>query len=180
MIRIWDVQKKLSIGSLEGHTNTVSRITFSPDGKFIYSSSLDKTIRCWDAFSGRPVGHPLRGHSDIIWAFAASPNGDRVVSGAYDRTIRIWNTENFHWGSDQSLASCSLLGPEKRPACIPDEGWIRTVDGGLLLYIPAEYRRAICDMHSLCISQDEGNQLMYILWDRLCHGEKWIEVGKDI
>ena len=180
-ICIWDVQKRSRIDSpLKGHSGAVLSITFSPDGKLIYSSSEDETILCWDALSGRPVGHPLTGHSGSIASLTVSQDGRRMVSGATDRTIRIWDTGSFHWSSDRSVAGCILLGPKKMPAHIPDDGWLRTVDGGLLLYIPAEHRRAVCDKSSLCISQDEGDQPMRILWDRVWHGEKWAEVGKRL
>src|SRR4051812_33480143 len=35
--------------TLEGHTNTVTSVAFSPDGKQIVSGSRDTTVRRWDA-----------------------------------------------------------------------------------------------------------------------------------
>ena len=180
-IRIWDVKKRSSIGGpFQGHSDIVSCVTFAPDGEQIYSSSFDKTIRCWDVLSGRLVPRTLTGHSDAIPICAISHNGSRIVSCSDDTTIRIWNTNAFHWDSDHSLTSCECIGPEKIPAHIGDDGWLRTVGGGLLLYIPAEHRRAVCNMSSLCISQDEGDQPMRISWDRLYHGEKWMVIGKGL
>src|SRR5581483_4641503 len=34
---------------LDGHTNVISRLLPTPDGKTLLSSSYDHTIRCWDA-----------------------------------------------------------------------------------------------------------------------------------
>ena len=179
-IRIWDVKKRSSIGNpLEGHTGAILCLTFTPDGKQIFSSSADRTIRCWDARSGMLVGRPLSGHSGAVRSLAISHDGRHIVSGG-DKAIRIWDSSTFCWDSDLSLASCGRLGPEKIPAHIEDDGWLHTVDGGLLLYIPPEHRRAVCDMSSLCISQDEGDQPIRILWDRLCHGDKWTEIGKEL
>ena len=40
---------------MEGHTNVVSSVGFSPDGKFIVSGSEDNTVRVWDANNGVEV-----------------------------------------------------------------------------------------------------------------------------
>lgn len=38
---------------LRGHTGTINRIAWSPDGRFLASPSKDKTIRIWDVTSGK-------------------------------------------------------------------------------------------------------------------------------
>ena len=49
--------------TLEGHTSTVSSVAFSAAGDRLASASLDKTVRVWDAKTGRPL-HTLEGHTD--------------------------------------------------------------------------------------------------------------------
>ena len=39
--------------TLEGHTDWVSSVAFSPDGKQIVSGSDDRTVRRWDAATGQ-------------------------------------------------------------------------------------------------------------------------------
>ena len=38
---------------LSGHTKGVTSISFSPDGKFLASSSYDKTVKIWDISIGK-------------------------------------------------------------------------------------------------------------------------------
>lgn len=176
-VRLWDVEKRCSVGEpLRGHTSAINSVTFSPDGNTLFSSSHDKTVRCWDASSGKPVGHPLIGHTDYVYGLAISRDGERIVSGSRDNTIRVWDTRAFQWEADRLLAGCGLRGTDKIPALIPDDGWIRTPDEGLLLWVPAEHRNAVCDMSEYCISHDEGDQAVRILWDKLCHGERWTDI----
>ncbi len=64
---------------------------FSPDGQRIVASSLySKTVRVWDAKTGRQLAL-LFGHEDRVTAAAFSPDGQRIVaSSLYDKTARVW------------------------------------------------------------------------------------------
>ena len=75
---------------LEGHTDEVWSVAFSPDGKKIVTSSWDRTARIWDAESGKEL-QKLEGHTDVVRSVAFSPDGKKIVTGSNDRTARIWN-----------------------------------------------------------------------------------------
>jgi WD40 repeat protein len=76
-----------------GHNDAVTSISYSPNGCYIITGSLDKTIRIWDGETGSAVGKPLEGHTHSVWSVAYSPDGRRIISGSRDKTIRIWDGE---------------------------------------------------------------------------------------
>ncbi|CAE6540046.1 unnamed protein product, partial [Rhizoctonia solani] len=75
----------------EGHTDAVTSVAYSPDGKSVASGSWDNTIRIWDAQSPSINGEPLTGHSNWISSVSYSPLGNIIASGSDDNTIRIWD-----------------------------------------------------------------------------------------
>jgi WD40 repeat protein/MinD-like ATPase involved in chromosome partitioning or flagellar assembly len=75
---------------LIGHTQGTTCAAFSSDGTRIVSTSDDKTLRIWDAASGK-ILTTLEGHQDAVLSAAFSPDGTRIVSASDDSTLRIWD-----------------------------------------------------------------------------------------
>ena len=78
---------------MKGHTSYVHSASFSPDGNSIVSASADKTVRIWDAKTGKQVGKPLEGHTHFVYSASFSPDGNSIVSASRDNTIRIWDAK---------------------------------------------------------------------------------------
>jgi WD40 repeat protein len=54
-VSVYDVATGKELIRMQGHTDKVTCVTFSPDGKLIASGSLDKTISLWEATTGRQL-----------------------------------------------------------------------------------------------------------------------------
>lgn len=76
--------------TLEGHTNWVRSLAFSPDGRTVASSSADKTVKLWDTGSGALV-QTLEGHTDFVYSVAYSES-NTIASGSTDKTVRLWDS----------------------------------------------------------------------------------------
>ncbi len=79
--------------ALRGHTNLVSQLVFSPDGKRMVTSSLDGTVKVWDPVKGNTL-LSLDGHKKPVRAVAYSPDGKRIATASEDGTARVWDAEN--------------------------------------------------------------------------------------
>lgn len=73
------------------HSDNIVRATFSRDGKFIVTVSLDSTARVWEASTGKLVT-TLRGHTGPVMDASFSPDGKSVVTVSSDTTGRMWES----------------------------------------------------------------------------------------
>jgi WD40 repeat protein/tRNA A-37 threonylcarbamoyl transferase component Bud32 len=98
---------------LRGHTQTVDDVLFSPDGRYLLTTSDDATIRLWDMKHGG--SRILTGHTDEVWRLTFSPDGRTFATASKDRTTRIWNLE-----TGESRAFAGYPGPVDSVAFTPD------------------------------------------------------------
>ena len=77
---------------MRGHTDDITRVAWAWDGLSIVSGSEDKTVRVWDARTGKESGRGV-GHTRSVRAVAFAPDGSFLVSGGDDGTARVWQPQ---------------------------------------------------------------------------------------
>ena len=78
------------VGTLTGHADAVSAVTWSPDGKFLATAGFDNTVRLWSSSSLKEI-RSLEGHTRLVLTAAFAPDGRRLASGGLDNSVRIWD-----------------------------------------------------------------------------------------
>jgi WD40 repeat protein len=76
-----------------GHAGAVSCVAYSRNGERIVSGGFDKTIKVWDAVSGKEL-LSIKGHTGGVLSVALSPDGNRIVSGGTDGNVKVWYTSS--------------------------------------------------------------------------------------
>ncbi|MEA5566209.1 eIF2A-related protein [Anabaena sp. UHCC 0399] len=81
------------IKNIIGHTDIVTDVNFSPDGKIIATASLDKTIKLWRTDNGKLI-NSWNAHNGWVNSVAFSPDGKMIASGGEDNLLKLWRTDN--------------------------------------------------------------------------------------
>src|SRR5262249_31357887 len=96
---------------LKGHTDYITALAFSPDGKTLASGARikgDSTLRFWDVVTGRQRG-VLRGPGGV-WAMTVRADGRVLTTAGVDGTVRLWDVPT-RWKSGRGAHP-----PSQRPS----------------------------------------------------------------
>jgi WD40 repeat protein len=90
-VKLWNIAEKRVVQTLGPHPWIVYAICFSPDSRYVASSSWAGDIRIFDVATGKEIGTPLEGHGSGVCNLGFSPNGATLVSAGDDDSVRFWN-----------------------------------------------------------------------------------------
>ena len=101
-----DTYKELMV--LAGHTDSVLAVAFSLNGKLIVSGSSDKTVRLWEAETGK-LRRTREEHTAPVNTVAFSPKGKKFWSASRkNNMLRSWYSRNGGRWSSKTSSSDSV------------------------------------------------------------------------
>ena len=90
------------------HAKDAVSATFTPDGHWVLSASVDGTVRVWDWRTGKPVTPPLT-IEDQPESLAVTPDGKHVVVGGSLPSLAVLDLGELG-RTDSDPAALCLLG----------------------------------------------------------------------
>ncbi len=178
-VRIWDARKGVQLTVLKpGFSFSISDIAFSVDDQYVVGCTDTQTnvpITVWNVNTGTAAGEPLAlfGHSDGVSSVAFTPDGKNLVTSSWDGTIRVWDFGLIL--QDDRVYDELCDKSVKVQDSIPDDGWIRSKEGDLLLWIPQEYRHGLKD-RSLYTIPWVAKSPVKLDCTKFCHGKDWTKI----
>ena len=102
-----DVDRWSLHAQLMGHTSDIQDLSFSPDGRYLASASVDNDVIIWDVRTCE-ARRKLRGHRGWVKGVSWDPKGRYVASLGDDQTLIVWDSAD-DWKVKRAITE-SLIG----------------------------------------------------------------------
>lgn len=162
-VEIWQVNASEPIQILSGHTDTVLTLSWSDDGDYLATGSVDNTVRIWEVATWNTIT-VYTGHDNPIGSIDWKPDSTQIASASIQgkQNLHIWDalTGNLISSSDGGTGSeikfstngmeiASIVGP------------IITVQDATSLEITCYFRT---DFLGSLETADENNWMESVKW----------------
>ncbi|MBT7983195.1 MAG: hypothetical protein HN584_11570 [Akkermansiaceae bacterium] len=92
-LKVWNVADgKLVCANTESHSDTISGISFSPDGGFIATAATDRFVKVFN-MEGAVLERSFEGHTNHVLDVAWRADGFVLASGGADQVVKEWDFE---------------------------------------------------------------------------------------
>lgn len=88
-MRLWDAAGGKRLRTIEGHSQLMSAVAFSPDSTLLAQGDNNGIVRVWDVHSGHCLS-AAQAHSGPVWAIAWSPDGERFATAGDGGAVNLW------------------------------------------------------------------------------------------
>lgn len=118
VLKLWGLKSPKPLKELKVHDAEIMGCFFSPSGRWMFSTSQDKTFKRWKSdFTGEPL--VFTGHTDRVWTVCVSEKRNLVASASGDQTVKLWDLQTGYelatlTGHTDEVLSCAFLPGDDR------------------------------------------------------------------
>jgi WD40 repeat protein/tRNA A-37 threonylcarbamoyl transferase component Bud32 len=110
-------------GAMQGHSQPISTVIFSPDGRQVASASADNTVIVWDLKTKQPR-HVFKDLKSPVNVLAFSPDGKRLAGASFGSPLLVWDIAT----GKRVVEVTELQAPTMGLAFSPDGKTVVTAD----------------------------------------------------
>ena len=115
-----------NIATIE-HSGVVSDASFSPDGKYLVTVSIDNLAKLWEIEGGQWREKVTLMHSEWMVCASFSPDSKLLVTASNDCICKIWRLEDDQWQEKAAIQHFSVVN---NASFSPDGKHLVTVSDG--------------------------------------------------
>lgn len=125
-VALWDITDRAAAKNLAviaQHTDVVTSVRLSPDGRTLVTTSWDRTARLWDVTAPR-APRPLStisAHKSLVWSAVVSSDGTKLTTASEDGTVGVWDARALDQPKQLAMVdgasgavSAAVLSPDGR------------------------------------------------------------------